>query len=140
MRSCSSFTNKKELIMKRFLTIITTIAITAIIAVSCYYDSEESLYPELTTSCDTLTVTFTATIVPILNNNCYSCHSNTTAASSGNNIKLQNYADVVTNATAITGSINHTGTWKPMPKNGGKIKACSLKQFDIWVAAGKQNN
>jgi hypothetical protein len=118
--------------MKRLLTIFTTIAITAIIAASCYYDSEEFLYPQLSTSCDTTTVTFAATIVPILNNNCYSCHSNTTAASLGNN--------VVANATAIAGSINHTGTWKPMPKNGGKIKACSLKQFDIWVAAGKPNN
>lgn len=126
--------------MKRLITIATTVIITTIIAVSCYYDSEESLYPELTTSCDTLTVTFAATIVPILNNNCYSCHSNTTAASSGNNIKLQNYADVAAQATAIAGSINHKAAFQPMPKNGGMIKACSLKQFDIWVNAGKPNN
>jgi len=126
--------------MKRLQTLILTTVITGIFLVSCYYDSEEGLYPELSTSCDTSLVTFTATIVPILNNNCYSCHSNQNAASSGNNLRLQNYADVSANAAAITGAINHSANFIPMPKNGGKIKACSITQFGIWVREGKQNN
>jgi len=107
--------------------------------VSCYYDNEEALYPAFGTACDTADVTFSTTIVPVLNNNCLSCHSNTTAAGSGNNIRLEDYADVKARVVAVTGSIKHTGSYFPMPKNGGKIKACSITQFDIWVRIGMPN-
>jgi hypothetical protein len=108
--------------------------------VSCYYDNEEALYPALNSSCDTTNVTFNSTIVPILSNNCYSCHSNSMAASAGNNIRLEDYSDVVANATKIDGSIKHTGSYSPMPKNGGMIKVCSISQFDIWIRDGMPDN
>lgn len=103
---------------------------------SCYYDNEEALYPSLSTACDTLNVTFTATIFPILDNSCLSCHSNAKAPSMGNNIPLENYADVKSRKANIAGSIKHIGVYSPMPKNGGKIKDCSITQFDIWVRKG----
>jgi hypothetical protein len=124
--------------MKRLL--IALIIIIIFIAGSCYYDNEEALYPELNTSCDTSNVTFSGTIVSILSNSCYSCHSNATAASSGNNIRLENYSDVVARAVAIEGSIKHQGSYSPMPKNGGTIKVCSITRFDIWVRNGMINN
>jgi hypothetical protein len=124
--------------MKRLLLPLTIII--AIIIVSCYYDNEEALYPSYSSACDTLHVTFSGTIVPIMQNNCLSCHSNSSAASSGNNIRLENYADIRANTTAITGSINQRGNYSPMPKNGGKLKNCSLQQFDIWVRQGMLNN
>jgi hypothetical protein len=107
---------------------------------SCYYDNEEALYPVYSTSCDTSNVTFSGTIAPVLASNCLGCHSNAAASSSGNNIRLENYADVVTRVSAVIGSIKHTGTFSPMPKNGGKIKACSITQFDIWIQKGMINN
>jgi hypothetical protein len=106
---------------------------------SCYYDNEEALYPSYNSACDTSTVTFTGTINPILNNNCLSCHSNATAAAAGNNIRLENYADVVARITSVIGSVKHTGTFSPMPKGGGKLKDCSLTQFDIWIRKGMPN-
>jgi hypothetical protein len=124
--------------MKRLLFPLTIIAL--IFIVSCYYDNEEALYPNYSTVCDTTNVTFSTTIVPILNNNCLSCHSNANAGSSGNSIALENYSDVKANATAIAGSIKHTGSYSPMPKNGGKLKDCSIKQFDIWVRKGMLDN
>src|SRR5512133_391696 len=124
--------------MKR--NIILLASVITVIIVSCYYDSEEALYPSLSSACDTLNVTFSGTVAPLLNNNCYSCHSNATASSFGNNIKLENYADVKTNAVAVKGSINFTGTYSHMPKNGAKLRACSLRQFDIWVSLGMLNN
>jgi hypothetical protein len=126
--------------MMRLSIYIAVICVFSVLFVSCYYDSEEALYPTLNTSCDTTNVTFSGTIVPILNNNCYSCHSNTTASSSGNNIRLQNYSDVQARAAAIAGSISHTAPYAPMPKNGGNIKSCSIAQFDIWVRKGMINN
>lgn len=126
--------------MKRSTTLLTTIILATFICASCYYDNEEALYPTLSSACDTLNVSFSGTIVPILANSCFSCHSNSTAASAGNNIHLENWTDVSAKATAIQGSIKHTGSFSPMPKNGGMIKACSINQFDIWVRAGMLNN
>jgi hypothetical protein len=126
--------------MKRLIISLTTVVVFLFFFVSCYYDSEEALYPALSTSCDTSNVTFSGTIVPILDNNCFSCHSNNTAASNGNNIRLQNYADVLAKTDRIVGSIKHLNTFSPMPKSGGMIKSCSITQFDIWVRKGMLNN
>jgi hypothetical protein len=120
--------------------IVLLVSVISVVIVSCYYDSEEALYPSLSSSCDTTNVTFSGTVVPIIANNCLTCHSNSTAASFGNNIRLENYADLKSNAVAVKGSINYTGTYSRMPKNGGKLKACSLRQFDIWVSQGMLNN
>jgi hypothetical protein len=125
--------------MKRLYIITATVFIFSSFFVSCYYDNEEALYPELSSSCDTTNVTFSVTVVKILNNSCYSCHSNSTA-SSGNNIRLEDYADVKARNVSIAGSIKHTGSYSPMPKNVGMIKACSINQFDIWVRKGMLNN
>lgn len=73
-------------------------------------------------------------------NNCLSCHSNTRAATAGNNIRLENYADVQARVVSVVGSINHSGAYSPMPKNGDKIKFCSIAQFDIWVRNGTPDN
>ena len=126
--------------MKRRLLYFVTI-VTIIIAVSsCFYDNEEALYPSLNSTCDTTNVTYSGKVVPILANNCLSCHSNATAASAGGNIALENFADVSSQAASISAAINHTGPLSPMPKNGSKLKACLISTFDIWIRDGKLNN
>lgn len=126
--------------MKRRLLYFVTF-VTIIIAVSsCYYDSEEALYPSVNSTCDTTNVTYSGKVVPILANNCLSCHSNASAPSAGANIALENYADVSLQAASISAAINHTGPLSPMPKNGSKLKACLISTFDIWVRNGKPNN
>jgi hypothetical protein len=123
--------------MKRLYVII---SILSLFIVSCYYDNEEALYPVIDTTCDLTNVTYGVSIVTMMNNNCYSCHSNKTAAAYGNNIRLENYSDVVGNSDKITQSIKRTGTASPMPKNGGKIKPCYISQWDIWVSQGMIND
>ena len=124
---------------RRFLYFVTIVTI--IIAVSsCFYDNEEALYPSVNTTCDTTNVTYSGKVVPILANNCLSCHSNATAASAGGNVALENFADVSSQAAAISAAINHTGPLSPMPKNGSKLKVCLISTFDIWVRIGKPNN
>ncbi len=126
--------------MKRLYSSLTFFAIILVLLGSCYYDNEEALYPSLNSACDTTNVTFSGIIAPMLANNCLSCHSNATAAGAGNGIRLENHADVQTRAAAIAGSIKQTGTFSPMPKNGGKLNACLIKQFDLWVSKGMLNN
>lgn len=123
--------------MKRLFISIATIAIFLLFFVSCYYDNEEALYPTLDSACDTTNVTFSGTISPILNSNCYSCHSNANAPFGGG-IHLQAFADVVTNSAKMTVSIKQTGA-KPMPPSG-KLTNCSITKFDIWVRNGMPNN
>lgn len=107
---------------------------------SCYYDSEEALYPSVSNGCDTTNVTFSGSVVPMLANNCLSCHSNSVAAALGNGIQLENYADVKTYSVRIDGAIKHTGGYSPMPKNGGMLKSCLITQFDIWIRNGMPDN
>ncbi len=126
--------------MKRIISSIVTLILLTILLAACYYDNEETLYPPLSSTCDTSNVTFSGTIAPIFADNCLFCHSNAKAAALGNNILLENYADVKANVILIDAAIKHSGTISPMPKNGGKIKDCYISQFDIWTRLGALNN
>jgi hypothetical protein len=117
--------------MKR---IIYTLAILTLLSVSCYYDSEESLYPDLG-NCDTVNITYSGNIVPLLDNYCLSCHYSGAPSNTGGNINLQGYANVIKFQVAILASIKQTGP-KPMPKNSAKLKDCLISQFEIWQNDG----
>ncbi len=107
---------------------------------ACYYDSEEDLYPRLQQACDTSQVTFSGSIVPMLDNHCWACHSNASAPAFGNNIALEDYADVAAATEAVMGAIRHESPWSPMPKNSAKLDACLISQFEIWVRDGAIEN
>jgi hypothetical protein len=125
--------------MKRTILSLAFFLVLVLAGVSCYYDSEEALYPQLS-SCDTANVTYSVTIVSIMSSNCYSCHSNRNAAAKGGNIRLEDYADVKANIDRVMGSVKHSSGYVRMPKNGGSIKECSITQLDIWVRDDMQNN
>lgn len=127
--------------MRRTIIYLSVTSIFILMFFSCYYDNEEALYPSLSTTCDTTNVTYSKTIVTMMSNNCYSCHSDIYAASSGGNIHLETYDDVAAQNVAIAGSIKHLAGFTPMPYNTGKkIKECYITQFDIWVRNGMPNN
>lgn len=101
--------------------------------VTCYYDNEEDLYPNLSGQCDTLNVTFAASVKPLLRDNCFSCHSNVNS-SFGGGVKLESLADARSRSALIVPAINHTGR-VPMPP-AGKLSQCSIDLFSIWVRKG----
>jgi hypothetical protein len=117
--------------MKRYFSL--ALLIFVVFIVSCYYDNKEALYPVYDSTCDSTNVTFTITIAPILNNNCTGCHN----GAPGGSFSLASIAAVKTKATAITAAINYTGK-SPMPPDG-KLKNCSINQFEIWVRKGMPN-
>ncbi len=108
----------------------------------CYYDSEEFLYPQTGNNCDTTNVTFSASVVPVLQNYCLSCHSNATAAALGGNIRLQDYADVKARADdgKLLGSISHGQGYVPMPQGAGKLSDCTISLIRIWIDNGAVND
>lgn len=108
---------------------------------ACFYDSEEFLFPETDNTCDTTQITFALGVKPILQNSCYSCHSNSTS-SLGNNIRLEDYADVKTRADngSLLGSISHSGGYAAMPSGSAKLEDCKITLIRKWIEDGAPNN
>jgi hypothetical protein len=100
--------------MKRLLMSGITVFLFSSFFLSCYYDSEEALYPSF--GCDSTNITYKSAIALTMDNYCTSCHGGSAPQGS---ISLTNYADVVHYASQITPAIKHTGLY-PMPKNAGK--------------------
>lgn len=114
------------------IKIFKTILITAILS-SCYNDSEEGLFPGsyINTSCDTLNVTFSGAIKPMIDGNCITCHSTQQPT-------LSNYSNISGNASTILKSIKREGA-SPMPPTTS-LDDCNVKKFEIWINNGKPNN
>jgi hypothetical protein len=132
-------TINKNKLMNRAIKLALILAIVSI--TGCYYDSEERLYPKLSSPCDDTTVTFSGTVTTILQP-CQSCHSNSNASSSGSGIKLQNYSDVMIQVDngKLMGSVKHASGYKAMPQTGGSIPQCEIDQLQKWIDNGSPNN
>lgn len=104
---------------------------------ACYYDVEEEIYPSI--ECDTNNVTYAATIVPLLQANCYSCHS---AAANLGNITIEGYSNLkrfVDNGQLL-GSIRHEAGFSAMPKNQPQLVGCNIQKIEQWINDGALNN
>lgn len=110
---------------------------------SCSDGKKDQVYPKIVVAtCDTTTVTYAATVAPILSTNCISCHGSMEAASSGGGIILDNYTAVkgyVTNGK-LYNAIMQNGQASPMPKNRAKMDACTINKIAAWINRGAYNN
>ena len=123
--------------MKKLLVLGTLAAAVLAFNPGCYYDSEEDLYPN--TSCDTSAVSYSSTILPILQNQCLGCHS---ANANSGSVNLEGYAQVkiyVDNGKLL-GSIQHGSGYSPMPKDQPKMEPCTINRVASWISAGALNN
>ncbi|MDB4347128.1 hypothetical protein OAB01_00565 [Bacteroidia bacterium] len=107
---------------------------------SCYYDTEEELYPTNNgNNCDSVKGAFSAEILPVINVQCRSCH-NTSFSSGGVNLEgFTNIQNAALNGKLIQ-SLNHESGVSPMPQNSPKLDDCTLKAFEDWKNAGAPNN
>lgn len=89
--------------------------------------------------CDTINITYTATIWPIIQDNCKGCH---TGASAGGGIQLIDYATVQSSGQSgkLYGSVTHASGYQPMPKNGAKLPDCYIIQIRKWIEQGMPSN
>lgn len=115
------------------------IGIMVIMTAGCYWDNVEALLPE-GGSCDTLDVSFTTDIVPILENNCFGCHSNANAPAFGGGLSLEDHEDVSLLSDRIIRAINHENGFMPMPQGNEPLDACQIETFEAWVFQGRLNN
>ena len=123
--------------MKYF--IIISFIVLVFLQEGCYYDKGELLNPN--SSCDTVTVTYSSSINPILTAFCTGCHSGNNAP---NGVKLDTYANVKLQAQDHSGNllgvITHSPGFDPMPKNGNKLNDCNIAKVTKWIHDGAINN
>jgi len=98
---------------------------------------EEEIYP--TIACLTSELSYSMDIVPILQNDCYNCHSE--EANFGN-VTLEGYEEILeyVNDESLLGVIKHSSGYSPMPKGGAKLLDCEIEKIEIWINDGAINN
>jgi mono/diheme cytochrome c family protein len=108
---------------------------------SCYYDKEELLYGNTGASCSAAagTISYSQQVVPLLNSQCYSCHS---GGSPSGNILMGTYnADKAIGLNGkLYGSINHSSGYKPMPEGAPRMTDCQIAIIKKWIDQGSPDN
>ena len=100
----------------------------------CYYDNEESLYPD-GANCDVSNVTFAQTIKPIVDSYCATagCHVSGTGR-----VDLTTYSGV--KGIADDGRFRqYVFVQKDMPPSS-PLSTCDLARIDTWLNDGAPNN
>lgn len=111
--------------------------LTLVLVAGCYYDVEEELYPTL--ECDTGNMSYTNDILPIIQNNCYTCHNQ---GSNFGGVTLEGYESLkayVDNGRLL-GAIRHESGFSPMPKNAPQLVECNIEKIEAWINAGAPDN
>jgi mono/diheme cytochrome c family protein len=89
--------------------------------------------------CDTLNVTYTGTIAPLVQQRCQGCHSGATPQG-GLDLTSWSVLNSVANDGRLAATINHATGAIPMPPSGPKLPDCNIRQFMLWIEAGAPNN
>ena len=89
--------------------------------------------------CETNNVLYSKHIKPTIDSYCAYCHS---GSSAGGGILITNYTELKAIAAdgSLVGTIEHKNGFSPMPKGSAKLSDCKIKQINIWILDGMQNN
>jgi hypothetical protein len=112
--------------------------IMALVVQACVYEHVSPIAQN--TPCnDTLNISYIRQILPILKENCWSCHDN---KNHFGGIRLENFADVQSEAQSgelLESIISYNGNEPRMPK-GGQLTTCQIALFRNWIKQGSKNN
>ena len=109
--------------------------ISLMLVFSCKHDPQYLITIPPVVNCDTTNVTYTASVVPILNTSCTTCHGASNYAALGGGFKIDNYTDFAGFAKSglLMNSINQVSGVNAMPKGGTKLSACDIAKIGIVV-------
>ena len=122
--------------MKQFFFAALTFAVLILLTqTACYYDNEVEQYG--VPVCDTVAMSYSADILPIIQNNCISCHApggqqEFTPFDTYDGLKIY------TLNREIVDRVNGNGV-NLMPPTGA-ISECDQLKLEAWVNAGAPNN
>ncbi|MBS4044598.1 MAG: hypothetical protein KGZ59_12395 [Chitinophagaceae bacterium] len=127
------------MIKNSFFSLVCFFSFCAIISLnSCVSNNKEVLF-----GCDSTQVKYTATVLPILSNNCYQCHSASNSPTLGGGVNLEGYNNVrnwVNPNNANGGILLVDITTGRMPKNLPKLSDCDIAKVSNWIKNGALNN
>ncbi len=94
--------------------------------------------------CDSVNVSFSQTVFPIIQNSCLGCHS---GPNPNGGISLTNYQQIKVAASvsvgspgSLLGAITHAPGNTPMPQNGMQLSDCKIAQIRNWIQEGMPDN
>ena len=89
--------------------------------------------------CDTTNVTYSGTIVPLVQQRCGGCHG---GANPQGGLNLGTHAVLSTLALdgTLAASVTHAPQAIPMPPSGPMLPQCDIDKFLIWIQDGAPNN
>lgn len=91
-------------------------------------------------NCNTTNMSYATDIVPIIQANCYACHSNANQSISSISLEGHSNLKVVADDGRLVGVITHASGYPPMPQTGPKLSDCTINKIKSWVASGSPNN
>lgn len=105
----------------------------------CTYHNEDFYFKDNPDICYTENMSYTNDIVPIFENNCYSCHNSDDMTA---DIDLGSFSTVQSLATSGTliGVVSHADGYSPMPLNNGKLSDCEISKIQAWIDQGTLKN
>lgn len=105
---------------------------------ACRKESEEDLIADFVYCKDSL-VSFSDNILPILQQECVSCHSGGGAEAG---VKLDGYANLMNTVDSITlmAVITHENGYEPMPQGRPIMNECKINTIQMWIREGMQDN
>jgi hypothetical protein len=131
----------------KITALLFSILLILILLSTCYYDSQEFLFPKISTQCDTIGTIHFTTVDSVLHNYCISCHNKTT---NNGGVNLDGYDHVYPVATdfsvnpkipKLQGVIRRYPGFKPMPQAPDPaMDSCSVRKIEMWIEQGAHNN
>ncbi|WP_459074975.1 hypothetical protein [Halocola ammonii] len=89
--------------------------------------------------CDTLNVTYSGTIRPLIENRCEGCHSGSTPSGGISYETYEGVAEVAADGRLL-GAINWDPDYANMPQNGDQLSQCNIDKIRIWIENGYPND
>lgn len=123
--------------MKNLLSLISFCLI--LILTQCTYHNEDYYFKDNPDICYTEDRSFVEHILPILENNCISCHN---SSNPSGNIILEDYQNIRKHAETgrLLGVIKHESGYPSMPQNASQLSNCTINQIEAWIEQGLKNN
>lgn len=90
-------------------------------------------------ACDTVNVSYSLDVRPILSSYCLGCH-NATAPQGGIALSTFDQVNATVTSGRLIGSIEHQYGFSAMPKNQPKLTACRVALIRNWISQGALNN
>jgi hypothetical protein len=114
-----------------------------ILASTCYYDSQEFLFPKISSQCDSTGTIPYASVDSVLKANCMSCHdgpSSTSGLDLSTYDKVHPYAITTKPGTQnpyLQGAIRRLAGFQPMPvPPAPQLDICGIRIIELWMEQG----